>query len=231
MTSVLDLLFDEPATARSSLAGRFEASDVLSNLLRVGGLSLPNADVAGALVELLDQPVGNLVLHGWGTHRSIRKARAATAADPGSREIVRLFEHVVTSTQEPTITADVRGAEIEVARMTLEVEVRLSAANLVVEGGEISQVKTGSSQGKASLKVGKIVLAERSETALSDSALSDVTPSDGIAGPDDLDVRSTVELRTVDRIDPKATIELPSEALPPPPVTSGGRMPPPPRRD
>lgn len=183
MTTLVNLLFADAATAPAAIEGRLNNSIVLANVLRAGGLTVPSVDLAGAIVDLLDQPVGNLVLRGWATHRSIEKARVATAADDTAREVVRLFEHTIKSTQSPTVTASSKGIEVEVANLTLEVEVKISAANLVIERGEIAEVKTGSSTAKATLKAADVLLATRDF-----SPVDLVVESDGPGSPRTVDL-------------------------------------------
>lgn len=207
MTTISDLLFDAHADAAAELAAAIARTPQVLSRLSVAGLSIPGLDVANAITTLLELPISNIAVKGWKEHQNIIEAKQRTAASPDSREVVRLLEHRIRSKTEPLIEAEVNGIDYPLLRLTLEVELRLSTADVIVQGGEVTDIRVGSSTAKATLSASKVVLATKQ--------FRELDPE-----------------RTVEAIDPEKTVEAidpehaDGEHWPPPP--GGVSWPPPP---
>lgn len=128
--------------------------------LRVAGLVVPSAEVSSALAALLDQPLGNVALRAWAQHHEIQQACQRTAADPGSREVVRLLKHRIVSRQSPVIEAMVHGAPVPLIELDLRVEIEASSVDVVIENGVVTDTRPGTAIAKATLSASGVTLAE-----------------------------------------------------------------------
>lgn len=161
MTTLADLLFEPQADAAAELATAVARTTTAAGRLSVAGITVPEADVANAIVTLLRMPIGNIAVRGWNDHRSISQAKQRTAENPTVREVIRLLEHRIVTKQEPRIEAEVNGVTVRLLTLTLEVEMRLSSADVVVERGRVVDVRPGSAVAKATLSASKVKLAEK----------------------------------------------------------------------
>ncbi len=171
MTTVTSLLFGEPPQRGPALHEAFGRIDNPLSNVHVAGVSLPDVDFTNAIADLLDLPVGNLALHGWQQHRRIADAMERTRADGTAREIVKLLEHKVHSSQKPGIDIEIDGVAKRILDLALDVEIQFASVELVIERGTIALVRPGAATARASLSASGITLAERSLTPV------DATPS------------------------------------------------------
>jgi hypothetical protein len=121
MTSLATMLFDGPAAGRAQLDALLGPTGLDLGRLTVAGCAIEPPQVSGTLIDLLDMPIGNLAIQGWSTIIEVEHARQRTLAAPGSREVVTLGRHSITSTQCPTVEASLGGTTIPVLRLTVEV--------------------------------------------------------------------------------------------------------------
>lgn len=158
MTTIAQTLVggNEPISRLASVVG-----GVLERLgpLRLAGLVVPTADVVAAIATLLDVPVGNLAIKGWQQHRDVSAARASTAANPGTHEVVRLLEHRIESHQSPVIEVTVNGVSQEVLALDLDVEVEAASVDLVIRHGKVDEVRSGPAIARGELSASEVVLA------------------------------------------------------------------------
>ncbi len=162
MTTLASILFGNPVggswqrIAAVLGSGNFDLQSV-----RIGGAAVPMPEVVNAVAQLLDMPVGNIALQGWHQQREVLKAKAETAGQPGTREVVRVLQHTITSKQSPTVRATAGAASVTILTLDLEVEIKVSSADLVVEAGQMTQARAGSAVAKAKLSASGTTLAER----------------------------------------------------------------------
>lgn len=161
MTTVSDLLFASPSEGQRVLSAAFETAPGLGQMT-IGGLTVPSIDISSALLRLFQVPLGNLALRGWNFQREVERAKTETALDPDGREVLKLFEHKIRSHQSPTIELRAGDLAVTVAKLTAEVEIVITSAELVIERGEISGLEPGEAKASAKLKAGDAVIAERS---------------------------------------------------------------------
>ena len=154
-TTINDVLFGSASAARRQLGERLKAANLLSNELK------PSAYVGDALASLLDIPIGNVLIGAWHDNRLVQDACRRTRAHPGMLEKVYLLTSEVTCKHHPQIDLDTAGCRMTL--LTLELELNLTINSLVVDvaGGQVVAVGPGTADARATLKVGRTVLAER----------------------------------------------------------------------
>ena len=160
MTTLAALLYGDDAQATHSLTSQAPSLLAMSRASALG-VVLPPVEIATAISKLLAMPVGNVALVAWDQQRRVRAARQQTRRHPGSREVVRLLEHTVTSKQNPTIDVEAGPVRGTLLTLTLQVEVAIGATDLVIEHGRVVEVHTGAATASAELSAGSTVLARR----------------------------------------------------------------------
>jgi hypothetical protein len=157
VTSLRELLFAGAEAPQRSL--RVPLQGLLDRVPDVAGVGDLPGQATAAILALLAMPLGNVALTAWAAHARVRAACEQTAREPGSRQLVRLLDHTIRSEQHPTVDLDVGGATRQLLVLTLQVEIVVSVADLVVEGGRVSGVMTGATSASAALLAGEVLLA------------------------------------------------------------------------
>lgn len=132
----------------------------VARLVRLSGAVVPSTEATGVLVELLEMPLGDLALRAWRAERDVRQACERTAVAPGGREVVHHFQHRVRSVQEPVVEISVNGVRQRVLTLELEVLLEVSGADVLVEAGQVRDVRPGAVSGRARLSGGGSVILE-----------------------------------------------------------------------
>jgi len=155
MTTINDVLFGGASAARRQLGEDLRKANLLSNELK------PSAYVGDALASLFDMPIGNVLIGAWHDNRLVQDACNRTRTHAGMREKVYLLTSEVTCTHHPQIDLDTAGRRMTL--LTLELRLDLTINSLVVDvaGGQVVAIGPGTADVRASLKVGRTVLAER----------------------------------------------------------------------
>jgi hypothetical protein len=160
MTTVAELLGVEGAAPRRALISRVGPVLAGSPAAVLVGPSLA-AQVVDAISSLVRVPVGSLALGAWNRYRTVADACRETAGRPEARKVISLYEHTMSITQNPTVEVDVGGASHRLLSLTLAVTLRFTAAELVVRGGRVEEVRPGPAVGSATLSAGGVELARR----------------------------------------------------------------------
>jgi hypothetical protein len=155
MTSVRDLLFDNPADAVATLTHALESSEVLTSDL------VPAGDAAAAIFDLLDTPVGTLAVSAWAKIAAVQKACAETRVDSGSRQQVRVGHHTIQSTQHPRLEAEIDNRSIPLLTLDLMVSLTMDAAVVTIAAGRVVTVALGDATAEITLNCGDVTLAKR----------------------------------------------------------------------
>jgi hypothetical protein len=160
MTTVAELLDIEGAAPRRALVSRVGPVLAGSPAAVLAGPSLAG-QVVDAISSLIRVPVGSLALVAWGRYRTVVAACRETAESTDARKVISLREHTMSITQSPTVEIDVGGTSHRLLELTLAVTLRFTAAELVVGGGRVQEVRPGPALGSATLSTGGIELARR----------------------------------------------------------------------
>lgn len=161
MTTIATLLLGDRASAQEHLLTWFGPTGLDLSQVSVDGLAVPPPEITNAVLELFDLPLSALAAQAWGEFGRVQAARRATAQNPGSRQVIRLLEHTVTSTQSPTVEATAGSVSVTVLTLDLVVELTVSGVDLVVERGAIVRFTAGSAVAGATLSVAGTTIAER----------------------------------------------------------------------
>jgi hypothetical protein len=107
------------------------------------GRSLAAGEVASALTGLLNLDLGETVIGGWRTHRTLVEAAAATRADPAASEVVQLATHRITATHRPYVEVIVNGATIATVGFELSIALDIDAVLATVRRARLVTLHGG----------------------------------------------------------------------------------------
>ncbi len=155
MTTVSDMLFDNPADGVATLTHELETANVLNNDL------VPAGDAAAGILDLLDIPVDGLIASAWAKFAAVQKACAETRADPGSRQQVRVGHHSIQSTQHPRLEAEIDNRSIPLLTLDLIVSLTVDASVVTVAAGRVVTIALGDVNAEVTLNCGDVTLAKR----------------------------------------------------------------------
>lgn len=164
MTAVSELLFqadERPEAALESSLAR--AGEPLGDT-GPGSVTVTDSALSTAIAGLLEEPVGNLAVRGWQSHRLVVEACERTRANPGSIEVVELLEHEIASRQHPRLELFVNDVRVRVIQLDLDVALRVDGVGLTIADGRISGWSTGTVVGRAELTASGVSLARREHT-------------------------------------------------------------------
>jgi len=101
------------------------------------------AEVTAVAQRLLDADLGDAVLSGWTKHADLIQAARRTRDAPGSREILDLATHRITSTHDSDV--DLLLGELTVARIhfQLALEFEVKALVAIVSDGRLTAIAGG----------------------------------------------------------------------------------------
>lgn len=189
-------LFGAVEDTTRSLSQALEQAEALPSLV----VWLPSAaahkaavrEAAGAIADLVDFDLVDVLVAGWRKHAALTAAARRTLAAPGSTEVVDLATHRVTSTHRPWV--DVVVGEVHVAKLDLEVylELLVKVVVAVVRHGRLVDLRFLRCDVAASLSVEGIEVA-RKDGALDPSLVAGfgdgipLTPDPATTPPESLD--------------------------------------------
>jgi hypothetical protein len=132
----------------------------------LGGLSPPSRkaageQIAGIMSGLLDLDLDNLLIGGWRKHGDLTAAARRTTEAPGSREVLELATHRVTSTHRPYVELLVDGVPMTRVHCELSVEFLVQAVVGVVGDGRLLELRCGYCDVTATLEAEGRQLAAR----------------------------------------------------------------------
>jgi len=160
MSSIASMLYGDDERALRELTAR--APELLARS-RAAALRVvvPPLELALAVSGLLTMPVGNVALLAWHQELRVRRARKETSLHPGSRQVVRLLDHTISSKQQPSLDVESGPVRGTLLVLTLQVDIAINATNLIIEDGKIVEARPGAASATASLMAGDLLLARR----------------------------------------------------------------------
>lgn len=149
-------------------------------------------EAAGAIADLVELDVVDVLVAGWRTHAALTAAARRTLAAPDSTEVVDLATHRITSTHRPWV--DVVIDEVHVVKLDLELHLELVVRGVVavVRHGRLVDLQFLGCDVVTSLSVEGIEVA-RQDGALDPSLVGDfgdgipLTPGPAAPPPERLD--------------------------------------------
>jgi hypothetical protein len=164
------LLGSDQATIDNVLAPTVEDRGVGALVSRaIGGLGHAGQkavcdEVAHVADTLLDLDVSDVLAHAWNKNRLISSARERTVADPDTEELVELATHTVRSRHQPSVEVFVDDLLITTVTLTLSLTLVVHGLLVVVEGGHLTGLRSGTCEATASLHCESALLAEGTHT-------------------------------------------------------------------
>jgi hypothetical protein len=146
--SVNAVLFGE-SDAAASLSRSRGWSGVIRGIggavaaLSPGSAAVVQRELSSSLVSLLTMDVGDLLVSGWRTHRGLTAAAEATAAAPGSSEVVQMAAHRITTAHRPYLEVSLNGNRVATVHCELSLVFDLDVATGTVREGRLVDIQCG----------------------------------------------------------------------------------------
>ncbi|MEM9464350.1 MAG: hypothetical protein AAGA90_03205 [Actinomycetota bacterium] len=167
--------------------GKVELHRILDGVVRSAVVleeGLPDVDdiaVVEHLGDLLQEPIGNLLIFAWDKLREVEEAREKSLAMPITPQHVRLAGHSVSIDMEPIIEASTAATGdsfgIVVARFTLKIGLDLDAAALEFRAGRVASAALGSARATIKLSAGDVTLHKRTTSSFAVGPMVDLLPA------------------------------------------------------
>ncbi len=171
LPTAADLLFGSSADAPGALArhimsagrGLSRALDRLPRVTREAAVR----EAAAAAAGLLKADLAELLVAGWREHGDIHSAARRTLASPGSKELVGLAPHRVTTVQQPAVSILVDGRRVHTLQFGLSIFFEVTSLVAGISAGRLARVHSGRAEIGVALVVHEVeVLAKRVHTEL-----------------------------------------------------------------
>jgi hypothetical protein len=171
-----------PMTVRYLLLGadHAEIEDVLASTVGKGGVAATVGQALGGIGEagqkvvcqevahvadsLLDADVSAVLVHAWRKNQLISAACQRTAAHPNSEELVELATHKIRSSHRPCVEVFVDDVLITTVDLTLSLTFVIHGLLVVIRGGQIAAVRSGTCDATAALDCESVRLADSTLT-------------------------------------------------------------------
>ena len=167
-----------PVTACGMIFGETEnAAAALSQAIssgRTGGASHPALqglspatrdaairEVSALGAELLALDLGGLLVTGWRKYATLVQAARRTAAMPGREEIVDVITHRIGVTSHPSVELLVNEVRVTTIDLALMLEFEVRALTVVIRGGHVVALESGTCATTASVAVEGVTVASR----------------------------------------------------------------------
>ena len=168
-----DLLFGSSAHAPEELARRIVSVGRGQNLGRVLK-HLPRVTQEAAIREaalaaavLLKVDLVDVLVAGWREHRDIYSAARRTLATPGSKELVGLAPHRISTVQQPAVSILLDGHRVHTLQLGLSIIFEVTGLVAGVSRGRLAGLHAGRGEVGVALTVHKIeILAKRAHLEL-----------------------------------------------------------------
>jgi hypothetical protein len=168
-----DLLFGSSADAPQALAGQIVSVGRGQNLGRVLKY-LPRVTQEAAIGEaalaaavLLKVDLIDVLVAGWCEHRDIYSAARRTLATPGSKELVGLAPHRISTVQQPAVSILVDGQRVHTLHLGLSIIFEITGLVAGISGGRLAGLHAGRGELGVALTIHEIeVLAKRTHLEL-----------------------------------------------------------------
>jgi hypothetical protein len=118
-------------------------------------------DLGAKICELLDIKIHDVLLTAWKKAEALRQALAESKLDPERSIYIDLAEHSIDYETKPFIDVKIKGASVKKITLTVTLNLKLKGFTLKVQNGAISQIQTGSCEGKGTIKYDKLAIAEK----------------------------------------------------------------------
>jgi hypothetical protein len=166
-------LFGDGSETGNALATSLQQTGVLSPVTAAfRGLSRVGRDAVGRevgaiMTGLLNVDFGEVLVGGWRKHAALTAAARRTAANPGSKEIVDLATHRVTSTHRPYLEILLDDVLVATLQVELVIEFVIHALVAIVAHGDLVAFQAGTCDATVLLRFeGQEIIARRAQVKL-----------------------------------------------------------------
>jgi len=146
--------------------------------LSQGGRAAMERELSSAITGLLNVKLGSVLVAGLRKHSGLVAAARATAARPGSTEVVQLATHRITTAHGPHLDIVVNGARLATLNFELRITFDVDAVVATVRDARLVALHSGRCTVRVAFECEGIALASRD--ALLDPALT-ANLGDGIS--------------------------------------------------
>jgi hypothetical protein len=166
-----DLLFGSSADAPGALARHISSAgrDLDQALRRLPRVTREAAvrEAATAAAVLLKVDLIEVLVDGWREHEDIHSAARRTLAMPGSKELVGLVPHRITTVQQPAVSILIDGRRVHTLQLGLSVFFEVTSLVAGISGGRLAAVHSGRGEVGVALTVHEVeVLTKRTHLEL-----------------------------------------------------------------
>ena len=166
-----DLLFGSSEDAHEALTRHVMSSgrSLARALVRLPRVTREAAvrDAAVAAAGLLKVDLMDVLLAGWREHRDIFSAARRTLATPGSKELVGLAPHRVSTVQQPAVSILIDGHRVHTLQLGLSIIFEVTGLVAGIGAGRLARVHAGRGEIGVALTVHELeVLTKRSHLEL-----------------------------------------------------------------
>jgi hypothetical protein len=166
-----DLLFGSSEDAHEALTRHVMASgrSLARALVRLPRMTREAAvrEAAVAAAGLLKVDLMDVLVAGWREHRDIYSAARRTLATPGSKELVGLAPHRVSTVQQPAVSILVDGHRVHTLQLGLSIIFEVTGLVAGVSAGRLAGVHAGRGEIGVALTIHELeVLTKRSHLEL-----------------------------------------------------------------
>lgn len=116
-------------------------------------------EVSAVAARLLSPEFTTLLLAAWGKHVALVEAGRRTFEAPGSREVVELLAHRVTSSHRPSVDLIIDGTRVATVSFELVLSFLVKGLTATVHSGELVQIHSGSCDVSATLAAEGVEIA------------------------------------------------------------------------
>ena len=166
-----DLLFGSSEDAHEALTRHVMSSgrNLARALVRLPRVTREAAvrEAAVAAAGLLKVDLMDVLMAGWREHRDIYSAARRTLATPGSKELVGLAPHRVSTVQQPAVSILVDGHRVHTLQLGLSIIFEVTGLVAGISAGRLAGVHAGRGEIGVALTIHELeVLTKRSHLEL-----------------------------------------------------------------
>ena len=119
------------------------------------------AEIEAKLRTVLGETVGDLIIGGWQKHAYIRKAITTSLSQPGTDQIVPLYKHTITGSQQHSLNIVIDGFEVMLLPVELVMRAQLCDATAVVSNGHVSAIRSGEAKVEGMVTMAGVQVSHR----------------------------------------------------------------------
>jgi hypothetical protein len=165
-----DLLFGSSEDAHEALTRQvMSGRNLARTLVRLPRVTREAAvrEAAVAAAGLLKVDLMDVLVAGWREHRDIYSAARRTLATPGSKELVGLAPHRVSTVQQPAVSILVDGHRVHTLQLGLSIIFEVTGLVAGISAGRLAGVHAGRGEIGVALTIHELeVLTKRSHLEL-----------------------------------------------------------------